>query len=188
MSNYNYKIKMQHDEDTFVALSHMQYDLFCRNNRIVRSALSLIFVLMGIWCGAHWWGILLIGYGCYLTTSTYSAPNHTAHKLADQIRKSGQPFPSSEYIFENDRMRIRLLPERQEMDPLFYSAVRRLGEDSRYFYLFKDQYGGFMIPKSALGSQCDAFRQFVSEKCGQEFRSRKIPLIRLMEKLTRRSS
>ena len=79
---------MQHDEKTFEALSRMQYDLFCSSNRITRTILSILLIAAGIVNFTQWWGILLAAYGCYLTTSTYSSANHTAHRLAEQIKNS----------------------------------------------------------------------------------------------------
>lgn len=83
-----YKIEMHHNEKTFESLSRMQYDLFCASNRITRTILSILFIAGGIINLSEWWGILLAAYGCYLTTSTYSSSNHTAHKLAEQIKKA----------------------------------------------------------------------------------------------------
>lgn len=181
-----YKIKMQHDEDSLVSLSRMQYDLFCTSNRVVRSLLSLVFIILGIVYASNWWGILLVAYGCYLTTSTYSSSNHTAHKLADQIKASGCGFPCSEYLFEEDRLRIITLPEGEELDALPYAQILRLGEDTGNFYIFRDTYGGYMIPKETLGDEAEAFRQFLVSKTGQRFYSRQAPIIRLLSRLSRR--
>ena len=106
-----YTIKMQHDEKTFEALSRMQYDLFCSSNRITRTILSILLIAAGIVNFTQWWGILLAAYGCYLTTSTYSSANHTAHRLAEQIKNSGMPFPSSRYEFSDDHIEKRSFPE-----------------------------------------------------------------------------
>ena len=100
-----YKIEMHHNEKTFESLSRMQYDLFCASNRITRTILSILFIAGGIINLSEWWGILLAAYGCYLTTSTYSSANHTAHKLAEQIKKSGMPFPASRYEFRENHLK-----------------------------------------------------------------------------------
>lgn len=181
-----YKVKMQHDENSLVSLARMQYDLFCTGNRVARSLLSIVFIVLGLVYASNWWGILLIAYGCYLTTSTYSSATHTAHKLTDQIKASGCGFPCSEYIFEEDKLRIITLPEREELDALFYASIARMGEDTGSFYIFRDSYGGYMIPKEALGEQEQAFRQFMLAKSGQAFRSRQAPIIRLISKLSHR--
>lgn len=87
-----YKIEMHHNEKTFESLSRMQYDLFCASNRITRTILSILFIAGGIINLSEWWGILLAAYGCYLTTSTYSSANHTAHKLrTDQKKRHAVP-------------------------------------------------------------------------------------------------
>ena len=67
-----YHANMQHSEKTFEALAHTQYDLFCANNRITRTIISIAFIAAGILNLSEWWGILIAAYGCYLTTSTYS--------------------------------------------------------------------------------------------------------------------
>ena len=100
----DYSVTMHHDEKSLEALAHMQYDLFCRGNRIARSALSVIAVFAGIIRFQDWWGILLVAYGCYLVTSTYSSANHTAHKLAKAIRDAGMALPESRYQFGDSAM------------------------------------------------------------------------------------
>lgn len=181
-----YKVTMQHSEESLLSLSRMQYDLFCKSNRIVRSLLSVLFIVIGVAYASEWWGILLVAYGCYLTTSTYSSSTHTAHKLAAQIKASGCGFPCSEYVFGEDSLRIITLPEREELDALPYPSILRMGEDTEYFYIFRDSYGGYMIPKAALGEQVQEFRQFVTSRSGQLFRSRQAPVLRLLSKLSHR--
>lgn len=180
----HYTITMRHTEDTLLLLSRMQYDLFCTGNRIARSLLSAACVITGFYfSGDNWWGILLIAYGCYLLTSTYSAANHTARKLSSQLLESGCDFPKSSYRFEDNRMRVISLPDKEELESLSYSDIRRMGEDLNYFYLFRDRYGGYMIPKNAIGSDTAAFRRFLTEKTGQAFRNPKFPLQTLLAKL-----
>ena len=43
-----YEVTMQHNADSLLALSRMQYDLFCTRNRIVRTILSAILVIIGV--------------------------------------------------------------------------------------------------------------------------------------------
>ena len=181
-----YDVKMQHTEKTFEALAHMQYDLFCRSNRIIRTIMGVAAVLLGLTNGDSWWAILLIAYGCYLFTSKYSSANHTAHKLADQIKETGMPFPASQYLFHGDRMEIISLPKEERLEePLRYSDVCRLGEDYQYFYLFRDQYGGYMIPKEALGKKALDFQDFIQEKTGLTVRNKFAPVIRVLQRAGR---
>ena len=105
-----YDITMEHNEDSLVALSHMQYDLFCTRNFIARSLLSLVAIAVGAVYFSRFWGIALVAYGAYLMTSTYSASNHTAKKLTETIEASGKGFPSSRYGFTDKGIEITFHP------------------------------------------------------------------------------
>ena len=176
-----FQATIQHDDKTFESLAHMQYDLFCKSNRVGRTILSIASILTGIANSEAWWGLLAIAYGCYLMTSTYSAANHTAHKLAKQIREAGMNFPASRYEFTEDGMYIISLPdEKSPGDSLAYSDFYQLGEDREYFYIFRDQYGGYMVPKSELDEKQEDFRVFIQQKTGQRFRSRMAPVVKLI--------
>lgn len=181
-----YQVEMQHTEKSFEALAHMQYDLFCVGNRVARSLLSLGLVILGVANFSQWWGVLITAYGCYLITSTYSAANHTAHKLTKQLRDNGLDFPASRYVFKKKAMEIISLPEETPLGkPLPYAEIFRLGEDREYFYIFRDRYGGYMIPRAALGEREEAFRAFLEEKTDQIFLGRSAPVIRLLRRMRR---
>lgn len=185
MTSY-YEVAMQHTEESFKALSHMQYDLFCKSNRIARTAISLGLIVAGVMYFSAWWGILLVAYGCYLTTSTYTSANRTAHKLSEQLKSAGKPFPASRYIFRKGEMEVLRMPERVKDGSLAYADIRRMGEDAGYFYIFRNEYGGYMIPKSELGERTAEFRDFLEEKTGQSVQDSKIPIVRLIHWLQRR--
>lgn len=196
-----YKIEMHHNEKTFESLSRMQYDLFCASNRITRTILSILLIAGGIINLSEWWGILLAAYGCYLTTSTYSSANHTAHKLAEQIKKSGMPFPASRYEFRENHLEVYSLPKNTRESTLAYNEFEKLGEDRDYFYLFRDSYGGYMVPKkgidAGMGSRSNsdesqnlkaigAFREFLENKSGKRIYRKTIPLVRVMQALKKK--
>ena len=183
-----FEVTSQHTEDTLVDLAHMQYDLFCTRNRLARSLLSAALIIVGVLCGSNWWSLLLIGYGIFLLTTTYAASNRTAHRLSEQLKAAKLPFPSSRYVFEDRAMRVITLSDGEEMDPLRYSEVLRLGEDRDAYYLFRDQYGGYRIPKAALGKQEEDFRTFVQKKTNLVSHRRLTPLRRLRDWLARRES
>ena len=175
-----FEVEMRHDRASLTALSHMQYDLFCGRNRMARGFLSLLLIIIAIFYGGGaWWSLLLIAYACYLTTSTYAASNRTARRIADQLEQAGQPLPASRYIFEKSRICIVDLNSGEELDPVAYGDVFGLGEDRDAFYLFRSQYGGYRIPKEALGEREDAFRRFVQNKTGQLFIRRVTPINRV---------
>ena len=184
-----FEVEMRHDRASLTALSHMQYDLFCQRNRMARGFLSLVLILIAIlYGGGSWWSLLIIAYACYLTTSTYASSNRTARRIAEQLEQAGQPLPASRYIFEKTRIRIIDLNSGEELDPVAYSDVFGLGEDRDALYLFRSQYGGYRIPKEALGEREEAFRRFVQNKTGQLFIRRLTPLNRVRNWLHARES
>lgn len=181
-----YQATIRHNDKTFENLAHMQYDLFCKGNRVSRSIVSVIAIMGGILNSESWWGMLAIGYGFYLNSSTYSAPNHTAHKLAKKIRESGMDFPSSRYEFTEHGMRIISLPDEKITGKLIpYDSFLKLGEDREYLYLFPNTHGGYMIPKTELSDEA-GFKQFIRIRTGKDFQSRIPPVAKLMQKLKKR--
>ena len=178
-----YNVSMQHTEKTFEKLSHMQYDLFCRSNLVVRSMLGMGAVVLGIVNLSEWWGVLLIAYGSYLASGRYNSANHTAHKLAKQIRESGMEFPASRYVFREHSFEIIPLDASENGEPLAYADIHRLGEDAEYFYIFRDQYGGYMIPKAELGEKEKEFRLFMEKKTQQTFEAKAAPILKLMRRM-----
>ena len=175
-----FEVEMRHDRSSLTALSHMQYDLFCQRNRMARGFLSLTLIVIAIlYGGGSWWSLLIIAYACYLTTSTYASSNRTARRIADQLEQAGQPLPASRYIFEKNKMRIVDLNSGEELDPVAYGDIFGLGEDRDALYLFRSQYGGYRIPKEALGEREEAFRRFIQNKTGQLFIRRLTPLNRV---------
>ena len=179
-----YKATMRHSEKTFQSLAHMQYDLFCRGNLVGRNAISFGLMALGIVNYTQWWGLLLIAYASYLLSSKYAAANHTAKKLAKNIHDSGMDFPASHFEFQQNAMNIIALPENVSSgDPLSYEDILRLGEDREYFYLFRNQYGGYMIPKTELGDKTDDFRAFMENKTGKSFNVQAAPFIKMLRKM-----
>lgn len=183
-----YEIEMQHSEESFKAMAHMQYDLFCQKNRIARTIVSLLCMVAGILYFSSWWGILLVAYGCYLSTSTYASANRTAHKLTEQLKNGGISFPASSYAFKKTEMEIYCLPEHTLDGAVAYSEIRRMGEDGKYFYIFCNEYGGYMIPKEGLGRSAAGFRIFLEEVTGKNIRGSRIPAVRLITWIRRKKA
>ncbi len=187
-----YDVTMTHTEDSLIALSHMQYDLFCTRNFIARNLLSLVAIVVGAFYFSRFWGIALVAYGAYLMTSTYSASNHTAKKLTEAIRASGKGFPSSRYRFTDKGIQITFHPgkkDEEELTPVGYGDLLKLGEDVTYFYLFPTANGGYCIPKEKLGDKQKSFRQFVEWKTGKKFYRRRPSLLqRIRDWLRERAS
>lgn len=180
----HYQATMRHNAKTFEALAHMQYDLFCKKNYVLRSLVSFAAMAVGIINFSQWWGVLLIVYGSYLTSSKYAQANHTARKMTKAIEASGLEFPVSRYLFRDNAMEIITMPENTSLgDPLMYDSVLSLGEDADYFYLFRDQFGGYMIPKEEMGKEVDDFRFFVEQRTGKVFQTQIAPVFKLIRRI-----
>ncbi len=183
-----YEIRMKHTEETLTALAHMQYDLFCSSNRIARTAVAAGLFVFGALNYTEWWGLMLIAYGSYLMSSKYAAANRTAKQISKQIKEAGGEYPSSKYIFEENRMRVITLPNNSEIDPLPYSKIAGLGADLYNYYIFQNEYGGYMIPKAELGEKSAEFKAFIEKKTGKMFVSKRSRFVGLREWMRKRSS
>ena len=141
-----YDITMEHNEDSLVALSHMQYDLFCTRNFIARNLLSLVAIAVGAMYFSRFWGIALVA------------------------------FPSSRYCFTDKGIEITFhpgKPDEEKLTPVGYGEILKLGEDLNFFYLFPTPNGGYCIPKTALGEKQKDFVSFVEWKTGKKFYRRR---------------
>lgn len=185
----HYEATMRHDEKTLELLAHQQYDLFCRGNLAARTLISIAAMGVGVFNFSQWWGVLLVVYAAYMTSSRYAQPNHTARKMAKGIREAGLDFPASRYCFGDRAMQVITLPENTLLgEPLRYDAVCGLGEDADYFYLFRDEHGGYMVPKAELGDveRVDSFRFFIEQKTGKTFKTRLAPVFKLLRRMDSR--
>ena len=180
----HYQATMRHNEKTFQLLAHMQYDLFCKKNLVTRTMISIAALAVGIINFSQWWGALLIVYGAYLTSSKYAQANHTAGRIVKGIKEAGLEFPVSRYLFRDNAMEVITMPENTSLgDPLMYDSILKLGEDADYFYLFRDQYGGYMIPKEEMGKEVDDFRFFMEQKTGKTFQTQIAPVFKLLRRI-----
>ena len=187
-----FEVTMTHTEESLKALSHMQYDLFCTRNYIARNILSIVVVVIGAMNFSHFWGIMLVAYGAYLMTSTYSQSNYTTKKLVDAIKASEKGFPSSRYTFTEKGIEITFHPgkeDEEKLDPVGYGDLVKLGEDMNYFYLFPTSTGGYCVAKEELGEYQKDFVKFVEGKTGKRFyRRRPSPVQRIRDWLRERNS
>ncbi|MCR5135741.1 MAG: YcxB family protein [Oscillospiraceae bacterium] len=191
-STGKFDVTMTHTEESLLALSHMQYDLFCTRNFIVRNVLSITVIVIGAMYIAKFWGIALIAYGGYLMTSAYSSSNHTVKKLVAAIEASGKGYPSSRYLFTEKGIEITFHPGKEDEEkllPVGYSDILKLGENADYCYLFPSANGGYCVPKKALGERQQEFVRFIEGKTGKKFyRRRPSPLQRIRDWLRERNS
>ena len=102
-------------------------------------------------------------------------------KLVEQIKAAGLEMPASRYEFDSKEMTVYTLPEGTRLgQPLKYKDILRMGEDEEYFYLFRDENGGYMIPKKELGENVEKFRTFMKEN-GMAPSNHQAPLERIIQ-------
>lgn len=174
-----YQVTMQHTEKTIRSLAHMQVDMFAGVQKALRSIISIAMVLFGLANSEQWWGFALLAFGCIFFTGTYGKANQTAMTIVQKINEHGLEFPSSRYTFTENGMTITILPEKaNEKDELLpYNKIICIGEDREYFYLFPNEYGGYMISKEQLNKSETDFRQFIQNRTGRIIRSNKPQII-----------
>ena len=68
-----------------------------------------------------------------------------------------------------------------EVTSLAYSEFFRLSEDFDYIYIFRDKFGGYMIPKESLKEEEGQFRRFLQEKTGQTIYRKTTPAMRVFK-------
>lgn len=178
----HYQVTMQHSEKTLRSLAHMQVDLFNGMHKTFRSVVGVGMVLFGMAYTQQWWGLALVAFGCIYATGTYGRANKNAMTVAQSIRDSGMDFPKTRYTFLDDGVQITALPEREgeESEILPYSEIIAVGEDWGNFYLFPNQFGGYVIPKEQLGENVRKFKGFIQDRTGRTVRGRQSPMRQLI--------
>ena len=111
------------------------------------------------------------------------------------------PFPASRYEFRENHLEVYSLPKNTRESTLAYNEFEKLGEDRDYFYLFRDSYGGYMVPKRGIDASArsrsnsdesqnlkaiGAFREFLENKSGKRIYRKTIPLVRVMQALKKK--
>lgn len=161
----------------------------CIGNRIAKTVISVAAIIIGVNMAARSWAyFLLVAYGGFLLTSMYNTANRTARRTIEAVKASKLGFPRSRYDFEQDSLRVFSLPGGEELDGLKYSAVRALSEDHRYFYLFRDENSGYIVPRAALGDKAGDFRTFIESRSGKTFFTRRSPLAKVKAYIRKREN
>ena len=62
-----------------------------------------------------------------------------------------------------------------------YKDLERIAEDREYFYLFRDQYGGYMVPKEQLDGREKEFRVFLENATGQFCEKNSAPWVKFVQ-------
>lgn len=184
-----FELSMKHSAESLKGLSRMQYDIFSKGSRITHTILCAACLMVGVVFFPAWWAILFLVYGGYLSIGSYNYADYKARKIVKHLEDSGIDYPASRFVFEKNALHIFSLPENIEQDEaLLYSKILKLGEDAENFYIFPNQYGGYVIPKSELVGLEMSFKEFMEKKTGMGFYAKRSPLAQLMDRTRRKSN
>lgn len=183
-----YSINFVHTAETLKLLSRAQYDLFCKSNLYIRTVISIVLIFVSMNFLDKWYGPLILLYGAYLLLSKYMQADHTSRKLVKTIKESGKPFPKSRYDFFDDRLQVYRLDDGSNLliDTLYYKNVKGIYDDFVNYYIFRDNFGGYVIPKVSLLDKEDEFREFIEKRTYKEMKSKLPPIVRVIRRIFRK--
>ena len=177
-------IETELSHSRLTGLAHMQYDLFCVKNRISRTLVAISVIGIGALYMPAWWSFLLIAYGGYLLTGRYNQANHTVNQVEKTIEASGLGYPRDRLEFTPACLRVIPQPAKSsEITVLRFRDIAGIGEDSENYYIFRDRFGGYVVPKAALGSREQEFRDFLENASGRHINRPQIPFLSLRARL-----
>lgn len=189
MNKKAFIIETELNHRSLTGLAHMQYDLFCMKNRISRTMVAIAVIGIGAIYMPAWWSFLLIAYGGYLLTGRYNQANHTVNQVEKTIEASGLGYPKDRLEFESNYVRIVPQPAKDDdITFLRYADIAAIGEDGDNYYLFRDEYGGYVVPKEKLGKREQEFRDFIEKVSGKHINRPQIPLLSLIARAKDRNS
>jgi hypothetical protein len=184
-------IETELSHSRLTGLAHMQYDLFCVKNRISRTLVAIGAIGTGALYMPAWWSFLLIAYGGYLLTGRYNQANHTVNQVEKTIEASGLGYPRDRLEFTPSCLRIIPQPAKnEEITVLRYRDIFGIGEDGENYYIFRDRFGGYVVPKEELGDREQEFRDFLENVSDKHINRPQIPFLslraRIMDRHTER--
>lgn len=177
--NSMFTINFTHSEQSFRSLAHMQYDLFCRRSQFLRLVIAITTIFIGVIYAGTWWSYLLIAYGTFTILGKYNRVNHTANKLVKTLEDEGLPFPSSIYVFTDNRIRVFSEIDGEELTPLYYKDVLTLAQDRENYFIFKNEAGGYIVPKEQLQDKKNEFAEFIQSKTGKIIVGKRTPALKV---------
>lgn len=160
-----YTAGMSYNEEAVYKLAEMQHRTFQAGKRLGMVVTSVVLLFAGFSLGLKTLGgIILVFIGCILITGINARPRSTAKALLSQINGK---FPQMEYSFTDTGFKSA-----DEDAETPYSAVLRLIDDGRFFYIYVTSQKAYMVDSStveAADSAQDNFKSFVASKTGHNW-------------------
>lgn len=156
----NITAKITHSKETIELMCITQYNTFEFGKKIVLYVVSAALIVFGI-MGKVSTSISLvcIMIGCFMLTGS----NSVAKARADAVIKDlGGQMPVFNYSFGPTKFNFN-----PDTEPVSYSSLSRLAEDSSYLYMFLQNRAAFMVPKNAVsGGSVNDLKELIARKSG----------------------
>lgn len=152
--------RIQHSEQTIRILCRTQYNTFHFRRKALQCAAGLALALCGLYGLFGDWGAIVIFLGCWLLVSLNMPASSLARQTMDQLH--GQ-FPKARYKFSRES--FTFFGENGETT-VPYGKLIRLVEDDKYAYLFVGELVTYMVDKSTVSGDVNAWKAAVAKHSG----------------------
>ena len=154
----NITAKMVHTKESVELMCITQYNTFEFGKKIALYVIAIALIVFGI-MGKVSTSISLvcIMIGCFMLTGS----NAVAKSRADTVIKQlGGQMPVFNYSFGPTKFNFN-----PDTEPVSYSALSRLAEDSNYLYMFLQNRAAFMVQKNTVsGGSVNDLKELIARK------------------------
>lgn len=166
-----FKITMQHSEETVRRLAKVQYNTFCGHIKIGWYLICGLCILIGFDILGGFPDVvryLLLAFGSIAIVNIGTTGHMRADKTLAAVKSWGE-FPRTVLHFRGEDVRVTDYIQGEETRTVPYSSFIRLAADGEYFYLFVSPDAAYMLPMEQMKDP-ERCRKFLEEKTGREFR------------------
>jgi len=174
-----YTARIEHSEATVKAMAKAQYESFRPKSYYYLFAASLIMLAAAIFWKTMPNGlqILFIAAGCFILVGLGSPPKRLAEQVIKNLRGN---FPKMGYVFTDASVQLTGADAATELK---YKEILLLVEDPRYFYIFIQNRSAYMLDRSSVKPDAEAFKAFLSKKTGLDWSRNSNPLNKSLKNL-----
>lgn len=154
---------MQHSEQSIRQLSKVQYNTFQLGWKIMQAVCALLLIWLGLSHAVGIWQGICVFTGCWLFINMDTPAKLRADKVIDSMKGR---FPFTRYSFTLSGIQMEASGE---ITGISYSALIRLVEDDRYFYLYISKLSAYMIDKKTAQPDPNHVRKRIENGSGLRF-------------------
>ena len=163
-----YSATMEHSEATIRQLSKTQYNVFGVRIKLTLLLICCLWLYFGLFSNINGFAqiICLMG-GCFTAVSLDMPAKRNADKILAQLNGKSM---KTHYTFYDDGFSLGIPgKEGSESPHTPYANIIRLVEDRTHYYLFISKFGAYMIDKSTVSPDLNAFHEFMQSVCHQKW-------------------